>query len=192
MTQNALRELPEGYIFFPANRWSWVAIKDTYRGFFQNGLNFWTRQNYDIPLADTVKVLVGLIAIESILQGLTNARFDFFSRFLGQLGGLFFQGILLGFILLMKEWLEARGSFREYLAFSTYARFILLPVALFSGLSSQLGLLLNFCGACWILYAFYKTFQVVLSRFLILVGIVGGIAAMGFLATLFAGLKLFV
>ena len=91
----------------------------------------------------------------------------------------------------MKEWLEARGSLREYLAFDTYARFILLPVALLSGLSTQLGLLLNFLGVLWILYAFYRTFHVVLTRFLILVGIVWGIAGLAFLAAFITGLKMF-
>lgn len=187
----AIEKKVSGYRFFPENRWSWKAIKETYQSFFSQGLSFWTEQSYDIPLEKTIPVLLGIIVFESLAQGLINARYDFLNRFFAQVGGLFAQGIFLGFIVLMKEWLEARGSFREYLAFNTYARFILLPLALFSGLSTQLGLLLNFCGSLWILYAFYRTFQVVLSRFLVLVGIVWGITSLAFLAAFLTGLKMF-
>jgi hypothetical protein len=188
---NEIEKRVMGYRFFPGNKWSWAAIRETYKAFFSQGISFWTQQSYDIPMETTVPVLLGIMAVASIVQGLLNARYDFLSRFWGQLGGLVAQGVLIGFVLLMKEWLEARGSFREYLAFDTYARFILLPVALLSGLSTQLGLLLNFLGALWILYAFYRTFHVVLTRFLILVGIVWGIAGLAFLAAFITGLKMF-
>ncbi|MFM8312920.1 MAG: hypothetical protein ACKOA8_01410 [Deltaproteobacteria bacterium] len=179
------------YRFFPQNRWSWRDLRETYKSFFSQGLSFWTEQSFDIPLETTLRVLLGIIVIESVAQGLINARYDFLNRFFAQVGGLIVQGVFLGFILLMKEWLEARGSFREYLAFNTYARFILLPLTFISGLSTQLGLLLNLCGSLWILYAFYKTFRVVLSRFLILVGIVWGIAFLAFLSAFLTGLKMF-
>jgi hypothetical protein len=188
---NEIEKKAMGYRFFPGNKWSWAAIQQTYKDFFSQGMRFWTQQSFDIPIETTVPVLLVIIAIESIVQGLLNARYDFLSRFWGQLGGLAGQGIFIGFVVLMKEWLEARGSFREYLAFDTYARFILLPVALLSGVSTQLGLLLNFLGTLWILYAFYRTFHVVLTRFLILVGIVWGIAGLAFLAAFITGLKMF-
>jgi hypothetical protein len=188
---NEIEKRVVGYRFFPGNKWSWAAIRQTYKDFFSQGISFWTQQSFDIPLETTVPVLLAIIAVESIVQGLLNARYDFLSRFTAQLGGLAGQAISLGFVVLMKEWLEARGSFREYLAFDTCARFILLPIALFSGLSTQLGLLLNFLGALWILYAFYRTFHVVLTRFLILVGIVWGIAGLAFLAAFITGLKMF-
>lgn len=180
-----------GYRFLPSNRWSWPAIRETYQSFFSQGLKFWTEQSYEIPMETTVPILLGIILIESIVRGVLSAQFDFLSRFFAQLGGLLVQGVFLGFILLMKEWLEARGSFQEYLAFNTYARFILLPIALISGLSNQLGLLAYLFGSLWVLYAFYRTFHVVLSRFLILVGIVWGIAFLAFLSAFITGLKIF-
>ncbi|NBX75612.1 MAG: hypothetical protein EBQ92_03595 [Proteobacteria bacterium] len=188
---NEIEKRGNSYRFFPGNRWSWAAIRKTYKDFFSQGLSFWTEQSYDIPMETTVRVLLGLMVIESIVQGLLNARYDFLSRFVGQLGGLVGQGIFIGFVVLMKEWLEAKGSFREYLAFDTCARFILLPIALLSGLSTQLGLLLNFVGVLWILYASYRTFHVVLTRFLILVAIVWGIAGLAFLGAFITGLKMF-
>ncbi|NBT57773.1 hypothetical protein EBT16_03210 [bacterium] len=125
-----------------------------------------------------------------MIQGVLSARYDFVNRFFAQLGVLVIQMGFLGFILLMKEWLQARGTFREYLAFNTYARFILLPLSLVTVVSTQLSVLLNFLVFLWILYAFYKTFQLVLSRFLMLVTIVWGIAFLAFVAAFITGLKL--
>ncbi|NBX82854.1 hypothetical protein EBQ90_07180 [bacterium] len=180
------------YQFWPGNRWHWKAIQETYQDFFKQGVGFWTQHDYDIPFETTAKVFGGLIVIESILQGLINARFNFMARFFAHIGGLVGLGIMLGFIVLMKEWLQARGNFKEYLAFSAYAQFILLPISLIAGLSSQLGYFLTLIGTLWILYAFYKKFQLVLSRFLILVGIVWGIVFLAAVASLLAGMKLFV
>ena len=177
------------YQFFPSNRWDLSAVKQTYRDFFQRGLTFWTEQNYDIPLQTTFPVLVALLVLESLIQGVLSNRHDFVGIFLGQIGGVFGVSLLFGFILLMKEWLEARGDFKQYLAFLTYTEFVFLPIALISGLSANLGRFIGLIGALWVIFAFYRTFKLVWSRFLILVAIVWGIAFLAFLSTFFAGLK---
>jgi|694.fasta_scaffold96099_2 hypothetical protein len=181
-----------GYRFFPGNRFSWEAIKDTYQDCFKSGFSFWTNQTYKIPLRTTASVLIGLIAIESIIEGLVGARYNFLSQFTGNLGVLFVQCVFLGFVLLMKEWLEARGTSEEYLAFCTYSHFVMLPVKLISAGLPQLGALFKILTILWILVGFYKAFQLVWSRFLVLAGIVLGIGLLGFLAAFFAGLKLLI
>lgn len=180
------------YRFFPNNRFDRKALQETYQDFARNGLRFWTDINYDVPLATSFPVLAVLFLIDSVIQGVLSAKYNFTSLFQAQIGILFLLIVLFGFILLMKEWLEARGGFKQYLCFSVYAFFIVLPISVVSGLSTQLGVLIKFCLWSWIIYAFYKTFQIVGSRFLILVGIVWGIAILAFISTLIAGLKLFI
>ena len=176
--------------FLPGNRLDWKAIKNTYSDFFRQGLSFWTETSFDIPVALSLKVLAGLMVLRVLLANFTG-KFDFFGRLVGQSVGLLVLLGFLGFVVLMKEWLEARGDFKQYLAFFTQAQFVMLPLQILSLISSQLyGLcMLGILG--WILFAFYKTFQILLSRFLILVGIVFGIGFLGVLATVLASLKLF-
>jgi len=180
-----------GFRFLPGNRFNWKAIQDTYSDFFRQGLSFWTETSFDIPVSLSMKVLAGLMILRVVLSNLSG-KFDFLGRFVGQSVGLLVLLGFLGFIVLMKEWLEARGDFKQYLAFFTQAQFVMLPLQILSLISNQLyGLcLLGMLG--WILFAFYKTFQILLSRFLILVGIVFGIGFLGILATVLASLKLFI
>jgi hypothetical protein len=180
------------YRFYPSNRWSFSSIKETYRDFFREGLSFWTKQTYDIPLQTTLPILGVLLFSESLIQGILSSRHDFLGIFLGKVGWVFGASVFFGFILLMKEWLEARGDFKQYFAFLTYANFIFLPVSIITGVSSNLGRLVGLVGTLWIVFAFYRTFHLLWSRFLILFGIIGGIAVLAFLSTLVAGLKLFV
>lgn len=180
------------YRFFPNNRFSWNAIKDTYQDCVKSGFSFWNNNDYKIPLKTTGSVLFGLIALESIIDGLVGARYNFVGQFTSNVGFLFFQGVFLGFVLLMKEWLEARGSWEEYLAFCAYSHFVLLPIKLISAGLPQLGALFKLLAILWILVGFYKAFQLVWSRFLVLASIVFGIGLLGFLAAFFAGLKLLV
>lgn len=178
------------YSFFPDSRWSWLGIRQTYQSFFRQGLKFWGEHSYDIPLGLTFRVLLGIMIVQSVLQGVVSKRHDFISCFFSQIGFWALVAGFFGFILLMKEWLEAKGSFREYLAFGTYAHFIFLPLVVISALSAQLGGLFKLGLFIWILYAFYKTFRLVLSRFLVLAGIVWGIAFLAFVGAFIAGLKM--
>ncbi len=183
--------LETGFRFLPGNRLDWKAIKNTYSDFFRQGLSFWTETSFDIPIALSLKVLSGLILFRVILSN-ASGKFDFVGRLVGQSVGLLVLLVFLGFIVLMKEWLEARGDFKQYLAFFTQAQFVLVPLQIVSLISNQLYGICLLGALGWILFAFYKTFQIMLSRFLILVGIVFGIGVLGVLATVFASLKLFI
>lgn len=187
----ALENSSSSYRFFPNNRFSWKAIQHTYRECLKFNVSFWTEQNYDIAYRTTLPVLLSLIFLESLIGGCLNARFDFMGQFVGRIAILSLQCGFLGFIVLMKEWLEARGDFKQYLAFSTYAHFVLLPFVLIAGVP-QIGALIKLCATLWILYGFYRAFSLFWSRFLVLMGILFGIGLLGFLAALFAGLKFFV
>jgi len=189
MNQNPIET--SGFRFFPGNRWSWEAVKNTYLDFVRQGLSFWVDSSFEVPVGLSLKVLAALMLIRVLLSNL-GGRFDFVGKLLGQSVGLFVLVLFLGFIVLMKEWLEARGDFKQYLAFFTQAQFVLLPLQLLSFISSQLYGLALMGSMGWILFAFYKTFQIVLSRFLILAGILFGIGFLGILATVLASLKLFV
>jgi len=161
---------PPSYQFYPERKFSLQAIKETYRDFFKKGLDFWISKKFDIELSHSVPVFLGVFLFSQLVSG----QFNFFS-ILFVLGGLLFQfGLYLGLLVLMKEWLQARGSLKEYFAFLTYAIFVSIPFHLVTLLNAELGNLLKLFLSFWVFYCFYKTFRFNLVSYLILWALVFG------------------
>lgn len=150
--------------FFPEGKFSVSAIKETYRDFFQQRLAFWTEKNFDIPTQHSLAVFLGLFAMSQILAGNMN----FLSWPVYFLGISFQFGLYFGLLVLMKEWLQAQGGFKEYLSFFAYGFFIGLPLQLVALLSGHLAGLLQSVLSLWLFYCFYKTFRFSLIRYLVL------------------------
>lgn len=150
--------------FFPDSKFSFSAIKETYRDFFKQGLSFWTQKNFDIPVQYSIKIFLGLFAVSQVLTGNMNLL----SWPVYLLGVGFQFGLYFGLLVLMKEWLQARGTFKEYFSFFVYSFFMGLPLQLFSFLSSSLANLFHLALSFWLFYCFYKTFHFHLIRYLIL------------------------
>lgn len=158
--------------FFPDGKFSPSAIKETYRDFFKRGLSFWTQKNFDIPAQYSIKVFLGLFAVSQILAGNMNLL-----SWPVYLFGIVFQlGLSFGLLVLMKEWLQAQGGFKEYLAFFVYGFFMGLPLQLISLWSDPLASLLQLVLFFWLCYCFYKTFYFHFIRYLILSTLIFGFA----------------